>query len=46
MKSVLRLNILLGNSSDTLNRRPGFKMVSMNCHKTPETETIYVESSA
>jgi hypothetical protein len=36
MKRVLCLNILLGNPSNTLPGVWGFKVISMNCYKTPE----------
>jgi hypothetical protein len=39
-KLVLGLNILLGNLSHALLRKPGFKTISMNHHKSPEIKTI------
>jgi stalled ribosome alternative rescue factor ArfA len=36
MKSVLGVNISLSNPSDTLPNRQGFKIVSCDCHETPE----------
>jgi hypothetical protein len=41
VKSVLHLNIILKTPSDPLHGRPGLHNMSINCHKTPETETIY-----
>jgi hypothetical protein len=46
MKIVLGSNTLLRNPTDALQRRGGFKIISTNCHKTPETETIEDNSSA
>jgi hypothetical protein len=40
MKSVLGLNILLKNPSDTLTKRLDFKSTSTNYYKSHENETI------
>jgi hypothetical protein len=40
MEAVLLLDILLERSSNLLHRRWGFRIVGMNCNRTPETRHL------
>jgi hypothetical protein len=40
MEAVLLFDVLLRRSSDVLHRRWGFRIVGMNCNRTPETRHL------
>jgi hypothetical protein len=46
MKIVLGFKTVLRNPSDNLQRREGFKIICINCLRTPKIKTIKDISSA